>query len=153
MLPPTIYFLVVFHILYFIKSLIADEYGVSISSSIVATIGALIVGKAILIADSLKALKLFEENNLIHRILWKVFIYGIFVFIFRYLEEIIPLISKYQSFFQANKNLIHEIKWSQFWIIQIVLFIFLTIYVSYVELIKIIGKEEFLELVFKRKKT
>ena len=52
MLPPTIFFFIVFHILYFIKSLIADEYGVSITSSIAATIGALIVGKAILIADN-----------------------------------------------------------------------------------------------------
>lgn len=151
MLPPTIFFFVVFHILYFIKSLIANEYGISITSSIVATIGALIVGKAILIADSLKVLKLFQDHNLIKHILWKVFIYGILVFVFRYLEEIIPLTSKYDSFAEANQNLIHEIKWPQFWTIQIVLFIFLTIYVSYVELIKVIGKEKFKDLVFKRK--
>lgn len=152
MLPPTIFFFVVFHVLYFIKSLLANEYGISISSSIVATIGALIVGKAILIADNLKILKLFQENNLIYRILWKVFVYGLLVFLFRYLEEVIPLMSKYDTFSEANKNLIHEIKWPQFWTIQIVLFIFLIIYVSYVELIKVIGKERFIEIVFKNKK-
>ncbi|WP_104735572.1 hypothetical protein [Hanstruepera ponticola] len=152
MLPPTIFFFVVFHILYFIKSLVANEYGVSISSSIAAAIGSLIVGKAILIVDSLKALNLFQEHNLIHRILWKIFIYSVFVFLFRYLEEVIPLMSKYDSFNVANRNLINEIKWSQFWTIQIVLFIFLTIYISFVELIKVIGKERFLEIVFKKKK-
>lgn len=69
MLPATIFFFVVFHVLYFMKSLLANEYGISISSSIVATIGALILGKAIIIADDLKILKLFQENNLIYRIL------------------------------------------------------------------------------------
>lgn len=68
------------------------------------------------------------------------------------MEEVIPLFSKYDTFSEANKNLIREIKWPQFWTIQIVLFIFLINYVLYVELIKVIGKERFLEIVFKNKK-
>lgn len=151
MLPPTIFFFVVFHILFLIRSLIAQEYGFNTTSSIVATIGALIVGKAILIADNIRLLKLFQEKQLIHRVLWKVFIYTIMVFIFKYLEEVIPLISKYGSFSSANQHLIEEIKWPKFWTIQIFLIVFLIIYVSFVELIKIVGKEEFKEMVFGKK--
>lgn len=148
MLPPTIFFFVVFHILFFIRSLIANEYGISVTSSIVATIGALIVGKAVLIADNLKLLKLFQEKELIHRVLWKVLIYTAMVFIFRYLEEVIPLISKYGSFGSANQHIIEEIKWPKFWAIQIFLIVFLIIYVSFAELIKLVGKEQFKEMVF-----
>lgn len=151
MLPPTIFFFVVFHILFLIRSLIANEYGISVTSSLVATIGALIVGKAILIADNIKLLKLFQEKKLIHSVLWKVFIYTIMVFIFRYLEEVIPLISKYGSLSSANQNIIDEIKWPKFWTIQIFLIVFLIIYVSFVELIKLIGKEKFKEMVFGKK--
>ena len=57
MLPPTIFFFVIFHILFFVRSLFANKYSISVESSIVATIGALIVGKAVLIADKLKLLK------------------------------------------------------------------------------------------------
>jgi len=151
MLPPTIFFFVVFHILFFIRSLIANEYGISVTSSLVATIGALIVGKAVLIADKLKLMRLFQENNLIHRVLWKVFIYTILVFIFRYLEEVIPLISKYGSFSSANQHILEEIKWPKFWTIQIFLVVFLIIYVSFAELIKLVGKDSFKELVFGKK--
>ncbi|TYA53181.1 hypothetical protein [Formosa maritima] len=151
MLPPTIFFFVVFHILFFIRSLIANEYGISVTSSIVATIGALIVGKAVLIADKLKLLKLFQKSNLVHRVIWKVFIYTIMVFIFRYLEEVIPLISKFGSFGSANQHLLEEIKWPKFWTIQIFLVVFLIIYVSFAELIKLVGKDKFKEMVFGKK--
>jgi len=53
MLPLTIFFFVVFHILAFIRMLMAKQYGITISSSTAATIGALIVGKSILIVDAL----------------------------------------------------------------------------------------------------
>lgn len=151
MLPPTIFFFFVFHILFFIRSLLANQYEISVTSSVVATIGALIVGKAVLIADKLKLLKLFQEKQLIQRVLWKVFIYTIMVFIFRYLEEIIPLISKYGSFGLANQHIIEEIKWPKFWTIQIFLVVFLFIYVSFSELIKLVGKEKFKEIVFGKK--
>ncbi|HLV38205.1 hypothetical protein [Xanthomarina sp.] len=147
MLPPTIFFLVVFHILFFVRSLIANEYGISATSSLVATIGALIVGKAVLIADHLKLVRLFEEKNLIYNVLWKVLIYSIMISVFRYLEEAIPLIYKHESLGSANQHLLEEIKWTRFWIIQIFLMVFLLIYVSFSELIKLIGKEKFKALV------
>lgn len=118
---------------------------ISLNSSFAATIGALIAGKAILITDNVK---LFQEKQLFKRVIWKVFIYTILVFVFRYLEEVIPLISKYDSFTSANHHLIDKIKWPKFWTIQIFLVVFLTIYVSYSELIKLLGKEKFMELVF-----
>lgn len=151
MLPPTIFFFIVFHILYFIRSLFANEYIISVESSMVASIGALIVGKAILIADKIKLVNLFQDKQLIHRVIWKVFIYTILVFIFRYLEEVIPLISKYGTFEAANQHILEEIKWPRFWAIQIFLVVFLIIYVSFAELIKLVGKEKFKELVFNKK--
>ena len=151
MLPPTIYFFVIFHILFFINSLIASHYQISINSSVIATIGALIVGKAILISDKIKLLNLFKDKTLVHRVLWRVFIYTIMVFIFKYLEELIPLISKYDSLNQANEHVFENIIWPRFWTIQIFLIIFLMIYVFVSELIKTLGKEEFLKLIFNKK--
>lgn len=51
-LPPTIFFFVILHIALFNRSLMAEQYGITINSSISATIAALIVGKVILITDA-----------------------------------------------------------------------------------------------------
>ena len=42
MLPPTIYFFVVLHIVLFARNLLANEWGIEVASSAVPTIGALI---------------------------------------------------------------------------------------------------------------
>lgn len=64
MLPPFIFFFVVFHIVAFMRSLMAEQYGITITSSVSATIGALIVGKAILIAEVLAFVNWFRKKGL-----------------------------------------------------------------------------------------
>ena len=97
MLPPTIFFFVVFHIITFTRALMAKQYGIPIPSSVAATIGALIVGKAILIADALPFVNWFSQKRLIYNVAWRTFLYIIVVLLFQFLEELIPLISKYGS--------------------------------------------------------
>ena len=58
MLPPTIFFFVVFHIIAFMRVLMAEQYGITITSSASATIGALIVGKSILVANAIEYINL-----------------------------------------------------------------------------------------------
>jgi len=77
MLPPTIFFFVVFHIIAFTRALMAKQYGIAISSSAAATIGALIVGKAILIADALPFVNWFRQKRLIYNVAWRTFLYVI----------------------------------------------------------------------------
>jgi hypothetical protein len=68
MLPPTIFFLVVFHIIAVTRALMAEEYGITIASSVSATIGALIVGKSILIADALPFFNRFRQKKSIYNV-------------------------------------------------------------------------------------
>ena len=114
LLPPTIYFFVVFHIIVFTRALMAEQYGITGLSSAAATIGALIVGKSILIADALPFCNWFRQKRLIYNIAWKTFLYVIIALLFQFLEELIPIISIYGAILTASEHLIEEIKWPRF---------------------------------------
>ena len=151
MLPPTIFFFVVFHIVVFTRALMAEQYGITISSSVAATIGALIVGKSILIADALPFLNWFSQKKLIYNIAWRTFFYTIIVLLFQFLEELIPLISKYGAISAATEHLIEEIKWPRFWSTHIILIVFLFVYNLATGVIGAIGRDKFFEILFSSK--
>ena len=148
MLPPTIFFLVVFHTVAFTRSLMSEQFGIALASSSAATIGALIVGKSILIADALPLFKWFCQKRLIYNVAWRIFLYVIIVLLFQFLEELIPLISKYGAISTASEHVIEEIKWARFWATLLVLIVFLVIYSAATTVIGAIGRNEFLEIFF-----
>ena len=148
MLPPTIFFFVVFHVITFTRMLMAKQYNVPISSSISATIGALIVGKAILIADALPFVNWFRQKRLIYNVAWRTFIYGILVVLFQFLEELIPLLSKYGTVSTTLEHVIEEITWPRFWATHILLIVFLGIYNVATGVIGAIGRQEFFKIFF-----
>lgn len=83
MLPPTIFVFVVFHIIAFTRALMAEQYSITIASSAAATIGALIVGKSILIANALPFVNWFHQKKLIYNVAWRTFLYVIIVLLFQ----------------------------------------------------------------------
>ena len=74
-LPPTIYFFVALHIVMFIRVLMLEGTGLSPSSSISIAVAALILGKAVLIADMLPLINRFPNKPLIYNVAWKTVIY------------------------------------------------------------------------------
>jgi hypothetical protein len=147
-IPATIFFFVAFHFLIFTKRMILEGYDPTLTSSMVATIGALIVAKAILIADKLPLINLFSDRIPVYGIIWKTIIYLLIVSIFRYIEELIPLHSKYGGWMIANQHLIDEISWPLFWIIQIWIVVLLFTYCSTVECVRQIGIKKFKAIFF-----
>ena len=148
MLPPTVFFFIVFHILAFVRTLMAKQYGITLSSSTAATIGALIVGKSILIVDALPFYDWFSQKRLIYNVVWRIFLYVIIVLLFQFLEELIPFISKYGTISTASEHLIEEIKWPRFWATHIILIVFIAFYNVATAVIGAIGRTKFLEIFF-----
>ena len=74
-LPPTIYFFVALHLVMFIRVLMLEGTGLKPSSSISIAVAALILGKAVLIADMLPMINRFPNKPLIYNIAWKTVIY------------------------------------------------------------------------------
>jgi hypothetical protein len=139
---PIIFFLVVFHLVAITKTLILEAYRITPTGAAFATIGALIIAKAVLIADKLPFINLFATKPLMFNILWKTLNYSILFLVFRYIEEIIPLVSKYGSLGGASEHLIEEVSWPHFWAIQIWLIVSLLLYNLIAEFIGLFGAEK-----------
>jgi hypothetical protein len=145
---PIIFFLVVFHLVDITKTLILEAYRITPTSAVFATIGALIIAKAVLIADKLPFISLFATKPLMFTVLWKTLNYSILFLVFRCIEEIIPLVSKYGSLGGASEHLIDEVSWPHFWAIQIWLIVSLLLYTLISEFVGLFGAEKFKKALF-----
>lgn len=148
MLPPTIFFMVAFHIVVYIRFLMIDKYVITFTASLFATINALVIGKSILIADSLPLLKLFRKERVIYTMIFKIILYSLVVFLFQFLEEFIPAISKFGSLQAALNHVVSEVNWPRFWAFHIIYILFLLPYLLGTTIMSEIGKDKFLNLFF-----
>jgi hypothetical protein len=148
LLPPTIFFFIVFHILAFSRALMLRQYGISISASAGATIGALIVAKVILLSDLLPFVNLFPKKPLIYNILWKTMIYVVAAILVHYLEHLIPVWWRIGDLAAANRTLYEEMIWPHFWALQLWMLILLFVYCTSHEFVHAIGPHEVKKLLF-----
>jgi hypothetical protein len=147
-LPPTIYFFIMLHIVAFIRVLMLRGTGVSPTFSVSILVFALILGKAVLIADMLPLINRFPHKPLIYNIAWKTVLYLLLSIVIHYLERLIEFWRQTGSFVAGNQKLLAEIVWPHFWAIQIILFVLIAIYCTVHELVRVIGKEKALRIFF-----
>jgi hypothetical protein len=146
LLPPTIFFFVALHIVMFIRVLMLKGTGISPSSSISIAVAALILGKAVLIADMLPMINRFPHKPLIYNIAWKTVIYLLISAVIHYLERLVDFWRQTGGFIAGNQKLLAEIVWPHFWAIQIILFVLIAMYCTMHELVRVIGREKVLRI-------
>jgi uncharacterized membrane protein len=147
-LPVTIFFFIALHLVAFTEALILREYSVHVSTTALVTVSALVLGKAILIADKLPFINRFPNKPLIYNIVWKTFIYLLIALFLRYLEVLIPMLVKHQSWSLANQHMQQEVVWPHFWAVNIWVWALLLGYAIVRELVRAQGKREVIKLFF-----
>jgi len=148
LLPPTIYFFVALHLVMFIRVLMLEGTGLSPYSSASIAVTALVLGKAVLIADMLPLINRFPHKPLIYNIAWKTVIYLLISAVIHYLERLIDFWRQTGGFVAGNQKLLSEIIWPHFWAIQIILFVLIAAYCMVHELVRVIGREKALRIFF-----
>ena len=148
LLPPTIFFFVALHIVTFVRVLMLKGTGISPLSSISVAVAALILGKAVLLADMLPAISRFPDKPLIYNVAWETLIYLLMSVLIHYIERLIEFWRQTGSFIAGNEKLMSEMVWPHFWAIQIILFVLIAIYCTMHELVRVIGKEKVLRIFF-----
>ena len=121
LLPPTIFFFVALHLVMFVRVLMLEGTGLSPYSSASIAITALVLGKAVLIADMLPLINRFPNKPLIYNIAWKTVIYLLISAVLHYLERLIDFWRQTGSFVAGNEKLLSVIIWPHFFAIQILL--------------------------------
>src|SRR6266704_4623304 len=134
LLPPTIFFFVALHIVTFVRVLMLKGTGISPLSSISVAVAALILGKAVLIADMLPMINRFPHKLLIYNVAWKTLIYLLVATLIHYLERLVDFWRQAGGLVAGNKELLAKIVWPHFWAIQIILLVLIAMYCTMHEL-------------------
>lgn len=143
LLPPTIFFFVILHVVVIIRTLMTVGTGISLPTSASVTLGALILGKSVLLANMLPFVNRFPEKPLIWNAGWKTLLYALVALVLHYLERLYEYWKEAPSLIAANSKLVSEINWAHFWAIQILLIVLIANYCALAELIRVIGRDRF----------
>ena len=147
-LPPTIFFFVALHIVALVRVLMAKGTGLVPMSTISIAVAALILGKAVLIADMLPLINRYPEKPLIYNVTWKTMIYLVVSAVIHYLERLVDFWRETGGFLAGNARLLAENVWPHYWAIQIILLVLILMYCTTRELVRVIGREKVIRVFF-----
>jgi hypothetical protein len=142
LIPVVIYFVITLNIIGFTKVLKLREYGVQVSTVVGATLGALLVAKAVLLVGVLPFMEPFPKIPIIDNVLWKTLLYTLAAVIIQVLEEVIRVLLKHGGLASAWDALLRP----HFWVIQIWLVMVLLVFCTFRELIRVLGVERAKEI-------
>jgi hypothetical protein len=148
-LPPTIFFLIGFNLVALTTNLILAEYSVAFASFMLATAAALVVGKAVLVANTLPFLGRYDRAPLILPILFKTVVYWVIVFLARLLEHFVRFcLVEHNPIGEFLPHMIATFSWDRFAAIQIWILVLFLIYVTGSELNHLFGAGELRRILF-----
>jgi hypothetical protein len=148
MLPPTIFFFVILHIVAIIHALMTRGTGIALPTSAAVTVGALVLGKSVLLANMLPFVNRFPEKPLIWNVGWKTLIYTAVALLVHYLEHLFEYWRDSADLIAANHKLFAELNWAHFWAIQILLATLIAFYCVLAELARVTGPRKFRAMFF-----
>jgi hypothetical protein len=152
-LPPTVFFAVSFNIIVLTTQLLLADYAARFVSFIVAITAALLVGKAVLVANELPFLRRFDRAPLIQPILFKTVVYFVVVFLVRILERIVEYLFSGGTMAGISEYVSGNFSWHRFAAVQIWIFVLFLIYTTASELNTLFGDGELYKIFFTRRSS
>src|ERR1700730_18622785 len=150
-LPPTIFFFVGFNFIVLTTNLLVAQYLVAVSNFMLATIAALVVGKAVLVANKIPLLRRYDRAPLIQPILFKTAFYWVIVFLARLLERFVHFVLEGNPPGDFIDHLATTFSWHRFSAISLWILVLFLIYVTASEFSHLFGPGELRRLFFTRR--
>jgi hypothetical protein len=147
-LPPTIFFFVGFNFVVLTTNLLVAQYLVAVSNFMLATMAALVVGKAVLVANKMPLLRRYDRAPLIQPILFKTAFYWVIVFFARLLERFVHFSLEGNPPGDFISYLITTFSWHRFSAISLWILVLFLIYITATEVSQLFGPGELRRLFF-----
>ena len=148
LIPPTLFFFISLHLVALVRALMLKGTGIALGSSVSVTVGALILGKAVLIADLLPFINRYPDKPLVYNVAWKTAIYFLVAMLVHYLERLVDFWREAGGLVAGNEKLLAEIVWPHFWGVQIFLLVLILMYCTIHELARVIGRDKMRRIFF-----
>jgi hypothetical protein len=149
-LPAIIFFAIGFNLIELTTQLVLDAYSVQFANFTLATLAALLVGKAVLVANALPFFRRFDTAPLIQPILYKTVIYWSVVAVLRFLENVIKYWAGGGKFSGIPEYVAVHFPWHRFFAVQIWIFTLFLIYATASELNALFGEGEIRKIFLTR---
>ncbi len=153
LLPSTLYFFVAFNLIVFTTNLFIHDYWFRLSGFLLATTTALIVGKAVLVANRIRLIDRFRGAPLIQPILYKSIFYTLIVLVVRIAERFIHIAFDDRGVSIAFDSAVADFSWRRFAAVQIWLLTCFLIYVTATELSALLGEGQMFRLFFRHRSS
>lgn len=95
------YFFISFCVIVLLKKLFLAQYGIEYYGLPIAFLGAMIVGKVVVVLDRTSFGNVFKNSAVIMNILWRSLVYSIMTYAALYAEQIFKIYIKSQSLYSA----------------------------------------------------
>src|SRR5262245_23521431 len=141
-LPPTLFFFIGFNFIVLTTNLLVAQYLVAVSNFMLATVAALVVGKAVLVANKIPLLRRYDRAPLIQPILFKTAFYWVVVFIARLLERFVHFALEGNPLGDFPSFLVTTFSWHRFSAISLWILALFLIYVTATEMSHLFGPGE-----------
>ena len=129
-------------------ALMSPDGTVSVVSHSKATLGALIVGKAVLVADKLPFFNRYPEKPLIWNTVWKTLLYIAITALFRIAEVLLSAATDDYGFAAGVAEHAEHFNWARFAAVQMWLTILFFVYTGFRELAGQVGPERMRAMFF-----
>jgi hypothetical protein len=150
-LPPTLFFMFSFNLIVFTTNLLIHDYWFKLSGFLLATTTALVVGKAVLVANHIRMIDRFRGAPLIQPILYKTIFYTLVVLVVRLVERFVHFAFDDSGFVVAFDIAVHGFSWRHFAAVQIWIFTCFLIYVTATEIGYLLGEGQMFRLFFRHR--
>jgi hypothetical protein len=151
--PPTLFFAIGFNLIVLTTQLILADYLIHFANFMLVTMSALIVGKAVLVANALPFFRRFDTAPIVQPVLFKTLIYCAVVFLVRVLEKLIKYWLAGGTFSGIPDYVANHFSWNRFVAIQIWVFVLFLIYTIGAELNSLFGSGELAKILFTRRSS
>ena len=151
---PTLFFFIGFNVIVLTTNLLVAQYLVAVSNFMLATMAALVVGKAVLLANHMSLIRRYDRAPLIRPILFKTSVYWLAVFVARLLERFIDFcLVEGNPLGDFPQFLVDNFSWRRFLAISIWILVLFFIYVTATEFSYLFGRTEMRRLLFTSRPT
>jgi hypothetical protein len=152
-LPAMVFFAIGFNLVVLSMNLVLAQYFIHFGGFLVATTAALVVGKAVLVADKMRFLRRFDTAPLIRPILFKTLVYWAFVFVARLIEAWVHYAIDTGRLTGFAAFTVEQFSWHRFLFIQLWILVLFLIYSTASELNSAFGHGELVRVLFTRRSS